>query len=84
MGYLTPKDGGLVLALPRATPTHETAFVWIGNDLGEAAVALLRNYQSRPDDVLGKTYSVANEKMTPPQLAETLTKCQLFPFRRGR
>lgn len=35
--------------------------VWIGKDLGQSVLALLKNYQSKGKDIMGQTFTVVSE-----------------------
>jgi len=67
-------DGSYEFGIPRYQPTSTQAVVWVANSVGLSALALFKNYQARKEDILGKTFYVANERVTYPKLAEIVAK----------
>jgi hypothetical protein len=47
----------------RFTPEHTEPFTWVGKDLGNAVLALLRNYRDRPNDVLGLQFYALSQRL---------------------
>ncbi|KAJ7123619.1 hypothetical protein C8R44DRAFT_875803 [Mycena epipterygia] len=65
---------GFNISVPNYNPTSLEAFSWIGNDLGESVLALLKSYTDSTKSVLGKSYPVVTANMTFPGLAAMISK----------
>ncbi|KAJ7611428.1 NAD(P)-binding protein [Mycena polygramma] len=68
----SPTGSGLVITIPKYTPTAQQAFTWIGHDLGEVALALFKSYKDK--NISGKVYPVVTAQMTFPALAALISK----------
>ncbi|KAJ7433688.1 NAD(P)-binding protein [Mycena galericulata] len=64
-----PRSTGFSYTVAKYSPTALRAITWVQHDVGEAAVALLRNYTDPAKDVLGKSYPVVTANMTGPDIA---------------
>jgi len=67
-------DGTYELSIPRYSPTATNALLWVQKDLGGSVLALLKHYQDRADEILNKTFYVANAHITFPGFAKILSK----------
>jgi hypothetical protein len=56
----------------RFTPEHTEPFTWVGKDLGNAVLALLRNYRDRPNDVLGLQFYALSQRLKVGAYIETM------------
>ncbi|KAJ6471142.1 NAD(P)-binding protein [Mycena vitilis] len=70
----SPTRSGLVLTIPKYTPKAQQAFSWIEHDLGEAALALFKNYADPAKRISGQVYPVVTAQMTFPALAALISK----------
>ncbi|KAF7973254.1 hypothetical protein HWV62_15771 [Athelia sp. TMB] len=62
------------IKIPLFGPTKTIALLWVEHELGQSVLALLKHYQDRADEVLNKTFYVANAQITFPEFAEVLSK----------
>jgi hypothetical protein len=69
-------DDNYELAIPHYSPTATNALLWVQKDLGASVLALFKHYQHRKDEVLNKTFYVANAHITYPDFAKILSKSQ--------
>ncbi|EGO03840.1 hypothetical protein SERLA73DRAFT_119473 [Serpula lacrymans var. lacrymans S7.3] len=60
------------VVVPRYDAHSPQYITWIERDLGQCALALLKNYDSRKDEILDNTFYAVSEKMTYTQLADIL------------
>ena len=72
-------DGSLELAVPYYRPDKTQAVTWVETSLGPSVLALFKHYNDRKDEVLGKTFYVANAHITYPDLAKMIEKCMFHP-----
>ncbi|KAF7985837.1 hypothetical protein HWV62_516 [Athelia sp. TMB] len=74
--YTFGKDqsGAYELRAPLFSPTKTVPVLWVEKTLGPIVLALLKHYQDRADEVLDKTFYVANAHITFPGFAEVLSK----------
>ncbi|KAJ7466139.1 hypothetical protein B0H11DRAFT_2239867 [Mycena galericulata] len=68
-GVLKKTAAGFSYTVAKYSPTALRAITGVQHDVGEAAVALLRNYTDPAKDVLGKSYPVVTANMTGPEIA---------------
>jgi len=74
LGYLVKvADGTYELSVARYSPTASNALLWVQKDLGDSVLALLKHYQDRGDEILNKTFYVANAHITFPDFAKILS-----------
>ncbi|KAF7367711.1 NmrA domain-containing protein [Mycena sanguinolenta] len=66
--------GTFDISIPFYTPTSLSAFTWVGHDVGEATLALLKNYTDPSKNVSGRAYPVVTGAMTFPDLANIISK----------
>lgn len=59
---------GFNISVPKYNPASLQAFSWIGHDLSESALALLKNYNDPAKNVADKSYPVVTANMTYPDL----------------
>ncbi|KAF7985834.1 hypothetical protein HWV62_510 [Athelia sp. TMB] len=52
------------IKIPLFGPTKTIALLWVEHELGQSVLALLKHYQDRADEVLNKTFYVANTQIT--------------------
>ncbi|KAF8181933.1 hypothetical protein K438DRAFT_1937900 [Mycena galopus ATCC 62051] len=71
---LNRSDTGFTLSVPSYTPTARQAFTWVGHDVGEAALALLKNYTDPAKDISGKAYPVITAYISYPEFAGIISK----------
>ncbi|KAJ7765277.1 NmrA-like domain-containing protein [Mycena metata] len=64
LNFLKKTSTGFNITLPKYSPTAVSAFTWIGHDLGEAALAVLKNYEDPSKEVSGKSYPVVTAQLT--------------------
>ncbi|KAF7986297.1 hypothetical protein HWV62_35244 [Athelia sp. TMB] len=64
------ESGTYELRVPHYSATKTQAITWIEHDLGPSVLALLKHYEDRADEVLNKTFYVANAHITYPNFAE--------------
>jgi hypothetical protein len=69
-------DDTYELAIPHYSPAATNALLWVQKDLGASVLALFKHYQDREDEVLNKTFYVANAHITYPDFAKILSKSQ--------
>jgi len=67
-------DGSYELGIPHYSATATNAITWIKHDLGASVLALLKHYQDRADEILNKTFYVANAHITYPAFTEILSQ----------
>lgn len=68
------EDGTYELRVPHYSPTATNAITWIEHDLGPSVLALLKHYEDKADEVLNKTFYVANAHITYPDFTKILSK----------
>ncbi|KAJ6459658.1 hypothetical protein C8R45DRAFT_1030646 [Mycena sanguinolenta] len=59
---------------PLLYPTSLSSFTWVGHDVGEATLALLKNYNDPSKNVSGRAYPVVTGTMSFPDLATIISK----------
>ncbi|KAJ7032437.1 hypothetical protein C8F04DRAFT_959098 [Mycena alexandri] len=69
LNFLKKTSTGFNITLPKYNPTAISAFTWIGHDLGEATLAVLKSYTDPSKEVSGKSYPVVTAQLTWPALA---------------
>ncbi|KAK6980986.1 NmrA domain-containing protein, partial [Favolaschia claudopus] len=62
------------IAVPKFAPEDIQSMTWVGRGLGQAAVALLTNYQDPTKAVLGKRYPVISWRVRYPEFAAAIAK----------
>lgn len=67
-------DGTYELPMPLFSADATNAILWVKNALGASVLALFKNYRDRPDEIMNKTFVVANAHMTYPDFAAVLSK----------
>lgn len=72
--YLKKTATGFNIGIPKYSPTALQAHTWVGHDVGEAALALLKNYSDPAKGVSGKSYPVVTANMTYPDVAAMISK----------
>ncbi|KAJ6585549.1 hypothetical protein B0H19DRAFT_1110029 [Mycena capillaripes] len=65
---------GFNISIPKYNASALQAFTWIGHDLSEATLVLLKNYTDPSKNVLGKAYPVVTAIMTYPDLTAMVSK----------
>ncbi|KAJ7490657.1 hypothetical protein FB451DRAFT_1552296 [Mycena latifolia] len=67
---------GFNISIPKYSPTSPSrqAFTWVGHDVAESALALLKNYTDPSKSVSGKSYPVVTAEMPYPNLAAMTAK----------
>ncbi|KAJ7785289.1 hypothetical protein DFH07DRAFT_726510 [Mycena maculata] len=65
---------GFDIAVPKYSPTSLVSYTWVQRDVGEAVLALLKNYTDPSKNVLGRAYPVLTATLTFPELAATTAK----------
>ncbi|KAJ7122271.1 hypothetical protein C8R44DRAFT_735974 [Mycena epipterygia] len=58
------KPTGFNISIAKYSPTFLQAFAWIGHDLSQSALALLKNYTEPTKSVSGKSYPVVTAHKT--------------------
>ncbi|KAJ7229563.1 NAD(P)-binding protein [Mycena haematopus] len=71
---LRKTDNGFNITIPTYSPTAGQAFSWVGHDVGESTLALLKNYADPSKEISGKAYPVVTGNMTFPDLAAMISK----------
>jgi hypothetical protein len=71
---LKKTDTGLNITVPKFTPTARQSFTWVGHDVGESTLALLKNYTDSSKNISGKAYPVVTANMSFPDLAAIISK----------
>ncbi|KAJ7123602.1 hypothetical protein C8R44DRAFT_704207 [Mycena epipterygia] len=74
MRFLQKTPTGFNITVPKYNPASLEAFSWIGHDLGESVLALLKSYTDSTKGVLGKSYPVVTANMTFPDLVAMIAK----------
>ncbi|EGN92972.1 hypothetical protein SERLA73DRAFT_190344 [Serpula lacrymans var. lacrymans S7.3] len=69
---LRKSDSGFELTMPLQSESTPLQFTWIGHDLGPSVLILLKNYQSRQDEILGQTFHLISENVTFGNFAQAL------------
>jgi hypothetical protein len=83
LGSLVKSDDGTYeLIVPRYSPTATNALLWVQKDLGSSVIGLLKNYQDHGDEILNKTFYVANAHITYPDFAKILSAGQFSHYHR--
>ncbi|KAJ6510998.1 hypothetical protein C8R45DRAFT_892494 [Mycena sanguinolenta] len=67
-------DTGFSISISAYSPTARQSFTWVGNDVGESTLALLKNYTDSSKNISGKVYPVVTANMTFPDLAALISK----------
>ncbi|KAJ7123630.1 hypothetical protein C8R44DRAFT_620558 [Mycena epipterygia] len=65
---------GFNISAPNYSPTSLHPLTWIGHDLGESVLALLKNYTDPAKSVLGRVYPVVTASITYPDTAAMIAK----------
>ncbi|KAJ7776282.1 hypothetical protein B0H16DRAFT_1712658 [Mycena metata] len=71
---LKKTDTGFDMAVPRYSATALEAWTWVGHDVGQAALALFKNYTDPSKNISGKVYPVVTAELTFPDLATMISK----------
>jgi len=75
IGSLTKTEtGNYIVPIPKYGPEDHQSATWVAHELGQAAVALLKNYADPSKGVLGKTYPVITAKFTYPEFTAAISK----------
>ncbi|KAJ7607521.1 hypothetical protein FB45DRAFT_1067820 [Roridomyces roridus] len=74
-GFLkkTP-TGRYAIGIPKYIPNALEAHTWVGHDLGEAVLALLRNYDDPLKSVSGKSYPVVTANLSWEDMGAAISK----------
>jgi len=67
-------DIGYELPAPKFGPDTLQEITWAERDIGSSVLAILKNYQDRKDEILGKTFCAVTTRMTYTRFAEILSK----------
>ncbi|KAJ6612425.1 hypothetical protein B0H10DRAFT_2436983 [Mycena sp. CBHHK59/15] len=73
-GALEKTDTGYRIPVAKYGPDDTQSITWVAHDLGQSAVALLRNYADPAKGVLGNSYPVIMSRITYPALADKISK----------
>ncbi|KAJ7738391.1 hypothetical protein B0H16DRAFT_1424930 [Mycena metata] len=65
---------GFNISIPKYSPTALQAFTWVENNVPEATITLLKNYDDPSRDISGKVYPVVTATMSYPDLAGMIAK----------
>ncbi|KAJ7641255.1 hypothetical protein FB45DRAFT_899778 [Roridomyces roridus] len=78
----SPTSPGYTISVPKYTPTALEAHTWVSHDVGEAALALLKNYDNPnlPSSISGKSYPVVTANLSYTDLAERIEKALGVPI----
>lgn len=60
----TDSPDKLIYSVPLSPGTTHQVITWVEHDVGLAVLALCKNYQNRPGDVLGQTFIAARTELT--------------------
>ncbi|KAF8190669.1 hypothetical protein K438DRAFT_1970967 [Mycena galopus ATCC 62051] len=71
---LKKTDNGFNITVPKYTPTAGQSFSWVGHDVGESTLALLKNYSDASKSISGKAYPVVTANMSFTDLAAVISK----------
>ncbi|KAJ6485370.1 NAD(P)-binding protein [Mycena vitilis] len=74
LGSLAKADNGYTIAVPKYGPNDQQSATWVAHDFGKAAVALLNNYSSASNKVVGKTFPVVSLRFTYTEFAAAIAK----------
>ncbi|KAF7362885.1 NmrA domain-containing protein [Mycena venus] len=74
IGSLQKTDTGYIIPIPKYGPNDTQSATWVAHDLGQAALALLKNYADPSKGVLGKSYPVISLRFTYPEFAAAIAK----------
>jgi hypothetical protein len=74
MKNMKKTDSGFNITIPKYSPTARQSFTWVGNDVGESALALLKHYTDPSKNISGKAYPVVTANMTFPDLAAIISR----------
>ncbi|KAF7340689.1 NmrA domain-containing protein [Mycena sanguinolenta] len=72
--HMKQTDTGFNITVPKYTPTARQSFTWVGHDVGESTLALLKNYADPSKKISGKAYPVVTANMTFPDVATMISK----------
>ncbi|KAJ7233720.1 hypothetical protein B0H12DRAFT_1191910 [Mycena haematopus] len=67
-------DTGFNITFPTYGPTDRQSFSWVGHDVGESTLALLKNHADLSKKISGKAYPVVTANMTFLDLAAMISK----------
>ncbi|KAF8212662.1 hypothetical protein K438DRAFT_2009992 [Mycena galopus ATCC 62051] len=73
-GSMQKTETGYTIPIPIYSPEDKQTITWVGNDLGQAAVALLTHYDDPSKGVVGKSYPVVSMYMTYAEFAAAIGK----------
>ncbi|KAJ7609579.1 NAD(P)-binding protein [Mycena polygramma] len=74
LGSLAKADAGYTISVPKYGPNDQQSATWVAHDFGKAAVALLNNYSSASNKVVGKTFPVVSLRFTYTEFAAAIAK----------
>lgn len=76
LDYLTATAGGssYELTIPKYNPNSPQYFTWIGWDLGQCVLALVKHYNDESADILGETFYAVGDKMNYTEYASVIQK----------
>jgi hypothetical protein len=73
IGALKKTAEGYIIPVPRFTAENFQLITWASRDIGEAVLALTKNYSDPSKGVLGKTFPVITARMTYHELAKSIS-----------
>ncbi|KAJ7445533.1 hypothetical protein B0H11DRAFT_2341019 [Mycena galericulata] len=65
---------GFDMNIANYSPSSLAALTWVQHDVGESALALLKNYTDHSKSVSGRSYPVVTASMTYPEFASKISK----------
>ncbi|KAK7064991.1 NmrA domain-containing protein [Favolaschia claudopus] len=68
------ETGALTFSVPCFKATEINGFTWVGHDVGEATLALLKNYETKSDDISGRAYPVVTANISHGEFAAIISK----------
>jgi hypothetical protein len=75
LGGMAPaSDGGFEIKMPKWPHEAKQGVTWVEHDLGQAVLALSKNYDVPDAKVLGSSYYAVSGLWTYPDLCDALTK----------
>ncbi|KAF7364729.1 NmrA domain-containing protein [Mycena venus] len=71
---LKKTPSGFNISIPKYSPTALQAFTWVGHDVSESTLAMLKSYTDPSKNISGKSYPVITATMSYTDLAAMIAK----------
>ncbi|KAJ7111477.1 hypothetical protein C8R44DRAFT_985563 [Mycena epipterygia] len=73
-GALKKTPAGFEMAIPNYSATAKASLTWVGRDVGQSVLVLLKNYTDSSKSVAGKSYTIMSAVDSYPALAALISK----------